>query len=72
VQRFVVARGSRADGETLRELPLGEHSWVSLIVRGDEPLQARGAHVFAAGDEVLLLTDREDPIGLRRLFESPS
>jgi cell volume regulation protein A len=72
VQRFVVARGSRADGETLRELPLGEHSWVSLIVRGDEPLQARGSHVFEAGDEVLLLTDREDATGLRRLFEGPS
>ena len=72
VQRFVVARGSRAEGEPLRDLPLGDHSWVSLIVRGDEPLQARGSHVFEPGDEVLLLTDREDASGLRRLFEGPS
>ena len=69
VQRFVVARGARADGEALRDLPLGEHSWVSLIVRGDEPRQARGSHVFAPGDEVLLLSDGEDAGALRRLFE---
>jgi cell volume regulation protein A len=69
VQRFVVARGARADGEALRDLPLGEHSWVSLIVRDDEPRQARGSHVFAPGDEVLLLSDGEDAGALRRLFE---
>jgi cell volume regulation protein A len=70
VQRCIVARGSRAEGRAIRDLPLGEHSWVSLIVRGDEPRQARGSHVFEAGDEVLLLTDREDATALRRLFES--
>src|SRR5207244_13274427 len=60
VQRYVVARGSRAEGEAIRDLPLGEHSWVSLIVRGDEPRHARGSHVFEAGDEGPLLADRED------------
>jgi potassium/hydrogen antiporter len=69
VQRFVVARGARAAGERLRELPLGDHAWVSLIVRGDEPRQARGSHVFEPGDEVLLLTDDQDTAALRRLFE---
>jgi potassium/hydrogen antiporter len=69
VQRYVVTRGARAEGEQLRDLPLGEHSWVSLIVRGDEPRQARGSHVFEPGDEVLLLTDREDATALRHLFE---
>jgi potassium/hydrogen antiporter len=69
VQRFVVARGARAEGEALRDLPLGEHSWVSLIVRGDEPRQARGSYVFEAGDEVLLLSDSDDTAALRRLFE---
>jgi cell volume regulation protein A len=69
VQRFVVARGARAEGEAIRDLPLGEHSWVSLIVRGDEPRQARGSYVFEAGDEVLLLSDSEDTAALRRLFE---
>jgi cell volume regulation protein A len=70
VQRYVVARGSRAAGETLRDLPLGEHSWVSLVVRDDEPRQARGSHVFEPGDEVVLLSDEEDASKLRRLFEA--
>jgi cell volume regulation protein A len=69
VQRFVVAPGARAAGEALRDLPLGDHSWVSLIIRGDEPQQARGSYVLEAGDEVLLLSDGADAAALRRLFE---
>jgi potassium/hydrogen antiporter len=72
VQRYVVARGSRADGTAIRDLPLGEHAWVSLIVRDDEPRQARGSEVVAAGDEVLLLSDGRDGPTLRRLFEDSS
>jgi cell volume regulation protein A len=70
VQRYVVARGSRAAGEAIRDLPLGDHAWVSLIVRNDEPRQARGSHVFEPGDEVLLLSDDADAPALRRLFET--
>jgi cell volume regulation protein A len=69
VQRYVVKPGSRAEGEAIRDLPLGGHSWVSLIIRGDEPHQPRGSHVFESGDEVLLLTDTQDAHALRRLFE---
>ena len=72
VQRYVVAHGSRAAGEAIRDLPLGDHTWVTLVVRDDKPQQARGSHVFEPGDEVLLLTDREDATGLRRLFEGHS
>src|SRR5918912_2295048 len=70
VQRYVVARGSRAAGEAIRDLPLGDHAWVSLVVRNDEPRQARGSHVFAPGDEVLLLSEDSDAAALRRLFEA--
>jgi cell volume regulation protein A len=69
VRRYVVAPGSRADGAAIRDLPLGEHTWVSLIVRDGEARQARGAHVFAPGDEVLLLSETHDVAALRRLFE---
>jgi cell volume regulation protein A len=69
LQRYVVARGSRAAGEALRDLPLGEHAWVSLVVRGGEPRQARGSHVFEPGDEVVLLSEDSDAAALRRLFE---
>jgi cell volume regulation protein A len=69
VRRFVVKPGSRADGLAIRDLPLGEHTWVSLIVRDGEARQARGGHVFEAGDEVLLLSETHDAAALRHLFE---
>jgi potassium/hydrogen antiporter len=69
VRRYVVAPGSRADGVAIRDLPLGEHSWVSLVVRDDEARQARGGHVFEPGDEVLLLSKTHDVAALRHLFE---
>ena len=33
VQRFVVAAGARADGTEIRDLPLGERAWISLVIR---------------------------------------
>jgi len=69
VRRFVVAAGSRAAGETIRELPIGERAWISLIIRDGEPEQPRGSTVLEAGDELLVLTESEDARGLRRLFE---
>jgi cell volume regulation protein A len=69
VRHYVVAPGSRAEGAAIRDLPLGEHTWVSLIVREGEAHQARGSHRFRAGDEVLLLSETEDVGALRRLFE---
>jgi cell volume regulation protein A len=72
VQRFVVARGSRAAGEAIRDLPLGDHTWVTLVVRDDKPQQARGSHVFEPGDEVVVLSDDADATALHRLFESSS
>jgi cell volume regulation protein A len=69
VRRYVVRSGSRADGLSIRDLPLGEHTWVSLIVRDGEARQARGGHVFQPDDEVLLLSEAHDADALRRLFE---
>ncbi len=69
VQRYVVRPGSRAEGEAIRELPISDRAWISLIVRGGEALQARGSHVFEPGDEVLLLSEPQDAPALRRLFE---
>jgi cell volume regulation protein A len=69
IRRFVVAPGARAEGEAIRDLPLGEHSWVSLIIHEGEPRMPRGSYVFEAGDEVLLLSHTRDSTALRRLFE---
>jgi potassium/hydrogen antiporter len=70
LQRYVVAPGSRAAGEAIRDLPLGDHTWVTLVVRDDRPQQARGSHVFQPGDEVVLLSEEADAAALRRLFEA--
>jgi cell volume regulation protein A len=69
-RRFVVARGSHADGSTIRELPIGERTWISLLVRDGAPRQPRGSHTFEPGDEVLVLTETSDERALRRLFEA--
>ena len=70
VRRFVVGPDARALGKTIRELPLGEDTWISFVVRDGEARQARGSHVFEAGDEVLALTEQSDLPALRRLFDS--
>jgi cell volume regulation protein A len=72
VQRYVVARGSPAARRAIRDLPLGDHSWVSLILRGGGPIQPRGSVVFEPGDEVILLSDAVDAEALRLLFEGPA
>ncbi len=69
LQRFVVAAGSRADGEEIRELPIGDHAWLSMVVRDGAARQARGSLVLVAGDEVLVLGESEDEQALRRVFE---
>ena len=69
VRRYVVAARSRAVGGMIRDLPLGERAWISLIVRDGEPKPPRGSWVLQAGDEVLVLADSKDARALKRLFE---
>ena len=70
VNRFVVAEGSHADGTTIRDLPIGERTWISLVIRDGEATHARGSHLFQPGDEVLVLTHNKDRTTLKRLFEN--
>jgi cell volume regulation protein A len=69
VQRFLVAAGARASGVAIRDLPISERTWISLVVRGGAPVQARGDTVLAPGDELLVLAEGADERALRRLFE---
>jgi cell volume regulation protein A len=69
ISRFTVAAGSRAEGEAIRDLPLSERSWVSLIIHDGEPRMPRGSYVLEAGDEVLLLSQMRSNTALRHLFE---
>jgi cell volume regulation protein A len=69
VRRFVVAHGSRADGASIRDLPIGDRNWISLVIRNGEARQARGSDRFEPGDEVLVMTHSDDRPPLRPLFE---
>ena len=69
LRRFIVAPGSRAAGQPIRDLPLGENTWISLVVRDGAARQARGSSVLEPGDELLVLGEREEVGALRRLLE---
>lgn len=67
--RYTVASDSRAAGDPIRELPLGDRAWISMLVRDGEPMQPRGSTVLEAGDQVVVHVETEDERALRRLFE---
>jgi cell volume regulation protein A len=66
--RMEVHAGSRADGHSIRNLPLAERTWVEAVERDGAALPARGSTVLEAGDAVTLTTDLGDLTALRRLF----
>ena len=68
-RRCVVASASRAAGRPIRELPLGEHAWISMLVRDGEAHPPRGSTVLEPGDELILHAEPDDELALRRLFE---
>lgn len=69
VQRYVVGRDAQAHGVCIRDLPLGEKAWISLVIHDGAPRQARGSYVIEAGDEVLLLAESEESGHMQRIFE---
>jgi cell volume regulation protein A len=69
LQRYQVAKGSPADGIAIRDLPLTEDSWISLVARDGRLLPVRGETVLRSGDEVLVLGDPAQ--GLDALFDRP-
>ena len=56
----VVAVGSSAAGRTLRDLPLGERTWVRAVTRDGRPCRLGGETVLEEGDEVELVLDVSD------------
>jgi cell volume regulation protein A len=69
LQRYQVAKGSPADGIAIRDLPLSEDMWISLVARDGRLLPVRGETVLRSGDEVLVLGDPAQ--GLDALFNRP-
>jgi cell volume regulation protein A len=69
VKRYRVAPDSHAAGSLVRDLAIGDSSWISLIVRDGLPTQPRGSSRIRPDDEVLVLTDPVDEPVVRRVFE---
>src|SRR5579875_1654162 len=65
---FVVRAGSPAAGRAIRELPLGEHDWITLVVRDGIATRPCGSLELQPGDRVLLLAEESDLEPLTRLF----
>jgi cell volume regulation protein A len=68
---FVVRRGSRADDSLIRELPLGESAWMTLVVRAGSAIRPAGSLRLQPDDRVLLLADPDDLKALSQLFVHP-
>jgi cell volume regulation protein A len=69
-REFRVAPGSPAEGREIRELPLGAHAWITLVVRDGAALQPSGSVRLCGGDRVLLLTEPDDEGAVSQLFET--
>ncbi|HEY3070479.1 MAG TPA: potassium/proton antiporter [Gaiellaceae bacterium] len=69
VVRYRVSERSQVAGRRVRDLPIGDRTWISLIVRDGVPIQPRGSSRIQPGDEVLVLTDPDDESAVRRVFE---
>jgi cell volume regulation protein A len=67
LHRYVVEAGSDAAGPSLRDLPVGEDLWVSVVSRAGRMVQVSGDTTLEAGDEVLAITT--DQRAASRLFE---
>jgi cell volume regulation protein A len=59
LRHYAVEAGSRADGTTIRDLPINEDVWVSLVVRDGGLLHVRGDTVLRAGDDVALIAQAD-------------
>jgi potassium/hydrogen antiporter len=69
LRRYVVRSKAPADGSTIRDLPLGEDIWVSLVVRSGGLLHVRGDTVLRTGDEVALIAEPTQVELLHAVFE---
>jgi cell volume regulation protein A len=68
VLRLTLVAGAHADGRRIRDLPLGDDTWIALVVRAGRPEQPRGSLELAPGDEVVVLSEPSHAPALRRIF----
>ena len=59
LSHYVVTEGSRAAGLAVRDLPIGESTWLTLVVHEGAAVQPRGSYVLRPADEVLVSAIRQ-------------
>lgn len=69
LREFVIEGDSLACGRTLRELSLPDSIAIVLIVRGDEPLPARGSTELHADDLLYVVSSAADLEAVRRVLD---
>jgi potassium/hydrogen antiporter len=72
LRRRTVAAGSPADGTAIKDLGLGEDTWVSVVTRDGELISVRGSTVLRSGDDVLLMIDPVAPPMRHTVFDPPA
>jgi cell volume regulation protein A len=60
VLSYLIEPASAVAGSRIADLPFPEHAAILLVVRGDEPIPARGSTVLQAGDHVHLFCRPQD------------
>jgi potassium/hydrogen antiporter len=71
MRRYVVTEQAPACGRTIDQLDeagLGEDVWISMLLRDGALVPVRGDTKIEAGDEVLILTDPDEPSDPAPLF----
>ncbi|MEO9200489.1 MAG: cation:proton antiporter, partial [Antricoccus sp.] len=69
VHQLTIAQGSAADGRIVGDLDsLGEHFWISFIVRDRQLVALSGKTTLAAGDEITILADKRRGDRLQKFF----
>jgi cell volume regulation protein A len=72
LHRYHVVAGAAADGISISEIPGGENTWVSLVIRGGNLITVTGDTILVQGDDVLVLADPDETPALERYFTSPA
>ncbi len=65
---FVVEDASYAHKRSIRDLPLGDDSWITLVVRDGHAVQPTGSLELQEGDRVVVLADPDDTQKVARIF----
>jgi NhaP-type Na+/H+ and K+/H+ antiporter len=68
MRRWRIVPGSAADGSLVTDLDLPDAVWISLAIRDDQPLAVTGRTRLRAGDQILALTDPDEPDCAAHLF----